>query len=205
MMAALPAPAWTALIVALGYLLGSIPFGLIFSLAFGVGDVRKIGSGNIGATNVLRTGNKAAAALTLLCDAGKGAFAVLLVRHWFTEPAVALAAASVLIGHLFPIWLKFKGGKGVATSAGILLAMSWPAGLMVAIVWITTCVVTRISSLAALLGALVAPIAMYVLSTPPHAILALFLTMTVFLTHRANILRLLSGTEPKVNFKKPAA
>ena len=188
-----------------GYLLGSIPFGLVFSFAFGLGDIRKIGSGNIGATNVLRSGNKVAAVLTLLCDTGKGALAVLLARHWFDETVVVIVAASVVLGHLFPVWLKFKGGKGVATSAGILLAVAWPAGLLVAITWITTCFTTRLSSLAALLGAIVAPVSMFFFSTSLHTGLALFLMLTVFLTHRANIKRLMNGTEPRIGMKKSAA
>jgi glycerol-3-phosphate acyltransferase PlsY len=202
---ALPGPGTAALIAAIGYLLGSIPFGLIFSFAFGAGDVRKIGSGNIGATNVLRTGNKAAALLTLLFDAGKGAVAVLLARHWFSEAAVVLVAACVVVGHLFPPWLKFKGGKGVATSAGILLALYWPAGLIVGATWIATAAVTRFSSLAALLGALIAPIAMFFLSIPLHALLALFLCVTIFLTHKANIERLRNGTESRIGVKKKPA
>ena len=191
--------------LALGYLLGSIPFGLFFTWTSGAGDVRNIGSGNIGATNVLRTGKKWAAVATLLCDGAKGAAAVLLARHFVAPGAEVFAGLGAVLGHLFPVWLKFKGGKGVATFMGICLALYWPAGLLVAITWITTCIVTRLSSLAALLGAMVAPVSMYFFSTSLHTGLALFLMLTVFLTHRANIKRLLNGTEPRIAVKTSPA
>ncbi len=202
MTASLPAPEVIAAIAIVGYLIGSIPFGLVFSHVFGLGDVRKIGSGNIGATNVLRTGSKLAAALTLIFDAGKGALAILITRHWFAEPMVVMAAACVVLGHVFPIWLKFKGGKGVATSAGLLLALAWPVGTIVILTWIATVFITRLSSLAALLAALVAPVAAIIFAQPLHVLLAIFLTLTVFLTHCANIRRLMEGTEPRVVLNK---
>ena len=195
-------PTLLGIAVLVGYLLGSIPFGLIFSFAFGIGDIRKIGSGNIGATNVLRSGNKIAAALTLFCDAGKGALVVFLARHWFDETVVVIAAGSVIVGHLFPVWLKFKGGKGVATSAGILLSIALPAGLCIGATWLTVFFVSRYSSLAALTSAVVAPVAMYFLSTPLHAEFAVFIALVVFLTHEKNIRRLLNGTESRFSFNK---
>src|SRR5215469_14873509 len=143
--------------LALGYLLGSIPFGLIFARAAGAGDVRKIGSGNIGATNVLRTGKKWAALATLLCDGGKGALAVILARVWHGEAVAVIAGLGAFLGHLYPVWLNFKGGKGVATFLGVTLALYWPAGLLAAATWAVAAWIWRISSLSALIAAALAP------------------------------------------------
>ncbi|HWK12836.1 MAG TPA: glycerol-3-phosphate 1-O-acyltransferase PlsY [Rhizobiaceae bacterium] len=189
----------TALV--LGYLLGSIPFGLIITRAAGLGDVRKIGSGNIGATNVLRTGRRGLAAATLLLDALKGAAAVLAVEAWL--PGLGLVAGfGAFLGHLFPVWLGFRGGKGVATYAGVLFAVAWQVGLIFAAVWIAVAAITRYSSLSALLGSLVAPIAIYLLFQRADAAIAMALmTVLVFIKHRANIGRLLAGTESRIGAK----
>jgi glycerol-3-phosphate acyltransferase PlsY len=189
----------------IGYVLGSIPFGLIFSFAFGEGDVRKIGSHSIGATNVLRTGNYAAAALTLLFDALKGVAAVLLVRHYFGDDAALFAALGAFLGHLFPVWLGFKGGKGIAVSLGILLAIYWPVGLIAFASWGAVLAVFRISSLSALVAAVLTPIYMVLFHRVHEAVLAVLLAMLVFIAHRENIRRLLNGTEPKVGGSKSAA
>ena len=149
----------------IGYLIGSIPFGLVLTKMAGFGDVRKIGSGNIGATNVLRTGNKGLALATLLLDGGKGAVVVILANIFFTQDYAVLAGSGAFIGHLFPIWLKFKGGKGVATFIGVMLALSWPAGLAVALTWLLTALVFRMSSLSALVAAALAPGYIYLLKT----------------------------------------
>jgi glycerol-3-phosphate acyltransferase PlsY len=188
-------------VTAFGYLLGSVPFGLIITLATGGGDIRKIGSGNIGATNVLRTGNRWAAAATLVLDAGKGALAVLLVRAHYSETFAVFAGLGAFIGHLYPVWLRFKGGKGVATFLGVTLALSWPIGLLVACVWIVAALIWRISSLSALIAAFVAPIAMMVTNRPLEAMLMLILTLMIFASHRENIARLLAGTEPRIGAK----
>ena len=196
-----------AIAVVGGYLLGSIPFGLIATRLGGAGDIRKIGSGNIGATNVLRSGRKDLAAITLLGDAGKGVLAVLLAR-WLTHDSavvVALAGGSAFLGHLFPVWLKFKGGKGVATFYGVLLAAAWPVGVLAAITWLAMAALFRISSLAALTAAaLAAPFAMA--TDQPYAmlVLALFMAVLIFIRHRENIARLLKGEEPKIGKKKTA-
>jgi len=196
-----------AIAVVGGYLLGSIPFGLIATRLGGAGDIRKIGSGNIGATNVLRSGRKDLAAITLLGDAGKGVLAVLLAR-WLTHDSavvVALAGGAAFLGHLFPVWLKFKGGKGVATFYGVLLAAAWPVGVLAAITWLAMAALFRISSLAALTAAaLAAPFAMA--TDQPYAmlVLALFMAVLIFIRHRENIARLLKGEEPKIGKKKTA-
>ena len=189
----------------IGYLLGSIPFGLLLSYAFGEGDVRKIGSGSIGATNVLRTGNKAAAALTLLFDAAKGAAAVLIARELLGTDAALFAALGAFIGHLFPIWLGFKGGKGVAVSLGILLALYWPAALLAFGTWLVMVAIFRISSLSALVAAVMTPIYMLVLHHEHEAALAVVLALLVFVIHKDNIRRLLRGEEPRIGAtSKPA-
>jgi len=183
-----------------GYLLGSIPFGLILTRLAGLGDVRSIGSGNIGATNVLRTGNKKLAAATLILDALKGTFAVLIA--WRYGEAAAIAAGfGAFIGHLFPVWIGFKGGKGVATYLGILIGLAWPGALIFAAVWIVTAIVTRYSSLSALLASVIVPIALYFKGD--HAIAGLFavLTVIIFFKHHANIKRLLNGTESRIGAK----
>jgi glycerol-3-phosphate acyltransferase PlsY len=192
-----------------GYLLGSIPFGVVVMRAAGAGDPRAIGSGNIGATNVLRSGKKGLALLTVLGDGGKGAVAVLLAwlatRHSSLESQAvltALAGGSAFFGHLFPVWLKFKGGKGVATFFGTLLAAAWPVGLIAGATWLITAFLFRFSSLAALVAVVLAPIAALVLGRP-HAIalLALFMAVLVFIRHEANIRRLLKGEEPRIGAK----
>ena len=206
-------PFWTlqvgwpdaAISLLIGYLLGSIPFGLILTYAFGQGDVRKIGSGSIGATNVLRTGNYAAAALTLLFDALKGAAAVLVVRHYFGDDAALSAGLGAFLGHLFPVWLGFKGGKGIAVSLGILLAIYWPVALIAFASWGAVLAVFRISSLSALVAAVLTPVYMILFHHLHEAMLAVLLAVLVFVAHRENIHRLLTGTEPKVGGSKSAA
>ena len=188
--------------IGFGYLLGSIPFGLILTRAAGLGDVRKIGSGNIGATNVLRTGNKKLAAATLLLDGAKGAAAVLLARHFASEPAALLAGLAAVLGHLFPVWLGFKGGKGVATGYGVLIAASWPAGLLAGAVWLVMAKLARISSAAALASFALAPILAWVIAGRDTALLALAVAALIFIRHQANIARLLDGTEPRIGQKQ---
>ena len=189
----------------LGYLLGSIPFGLIVTQLFGEGDVRKIGSGSIGATNVLRTGNYWAAGLTLLLDAAKGALAVVLAHYVFGPDAALFAALGAFLGHLYPVWLGFKGGKGIAVSLGVLLALYWPAALLGLATWLVMLALFRISSLSALVAAVATPVYMYVLGKPHEAVLAVLLAVLVFVAHSQNIRRLLRGEEPRVGAKsKPA-
>ncbi|GAB4275016.1 MAG: glycerol-3-phosphate 1-O-acyltransferase PlsY [Pararhodobacter sp.] len=192
------APAFLAAIGVGSYLLGSVPFGVLITRAMGLGDVRKIGSGNIGATNVLRTGNKAAAAATLLLDAGKGAVAVLIARAIAGEDAAQLAGLASFLGHLFPVWLGFKGGKGVATFLGTLLALAWPVGLLCCATWLVTVFVTRISSASALVASGAAWAFLWVLGPQSMIVLALVLAALVWVRHVANIRRLLAGTEPRV-------
>lgn len=183
-----------------GYLLGSIPFGLLLTRAAGLGDVRKIGSGNIGATNVLRTGNKGLAAATLLLDALKGTAAVLIAGHFATDLAV-WAGLGAFLGHLFPAWLGFKGGKGVATYLGVLVGLAWQVALIFAVVWLVMAFLFRFSSLAALTAAVVVPIALYFLSAPQIGALFVVMSVIVFIKHRENISRLLAGTEGKIGAK----
>lgn len=191
------------ILVALGaYLLGSIPFGLVITRALGLGDLRKIGSGNIGATNVLRTGNKPAALATLLLDAGKGGIAVLIARAAVGTDAAQVAALASFLGHLFPVWLRFKGGKGVATFIGTLLALAWPAGLAVCATWAATAAVSRISSLSALVAAALAPVWLILFGQEEMVLLAMLLAALVWVRHAANIRRLRDGTEPKIGKKK---
>jgi acyl phosphate:glycerol-3-phosphate acyltransferase len=189
----------------LGYLLGSIPFGLIITWAVGLGDVRKLGSGNIGATNVLRAGNKPAAVLTLLCDAGKGATAVLVGHFLGGDVAAAIAALAAFLGHLYPVWLDFKGGKGVATFLGVTLALSWPVGLMTCLTWLGAALLWRTSSLAALIAAAATPIYLAFWQQYLFAALLLLLTVLIFMTHEENILRLIKGQEPKIGGAKGTA
>ncbi len=183
-----------------GYLFGSVPFGLILTRLTGAGDLRAIGSGNIGATNVLRTGRKGLAAATLLLDLAKGAAAVMVVRH-FWPGMEALGALGAVVGHCFPVWLRFRGGKGVATLMGVSLGLAWPIGLAYALVWLAMLALTRVSSLAGMSAAIAAPVAAwfagYVGYTPVLAALA---ALVVFL-HRANIARLIAGTEPRIGSK----
>lgn len=186
---------------AIGYLLGSIPFGLILSRVMGLGNLREIGSGNIGATNVLRTGSKSAAALTLLLDGGKGALAVLLARAFAAEDAVQVAALASFIGHCFPVWLGFKGGKGVATFLGIWLAYAWPVGVACCVTWLVFAALRRISSLAAIMAASLSTIFAFVLDASSGLLMGVVLTLLVFWRHRENIARLRAGTEPKIGEK----
>ncbi len=187
-----------ALAAVLGYLLGSIPFGILIAKTMGLGDLRKIGSGNIGATNVLRTGNKTAAALTLVLDAAKGAVACLIARMALSEDAAQLAGVAAFLGHLYPVWLGFKGGKGVATFLGILLALAWPVGLAACATWAVTAAVTRISSLAALIAAASASLWLLLFNAGTAFVLVVILTLLVYLRHAANIARLRAGTEPRI-------
>ena len=187
----------------LGYLLGSIPFGLLLTRAAGLGDIRKMGSGNIGATNVLRTGGKGLAAGTLLLDALKGAVPVLIAAQ-LGELAAVGAAAGAVLGHMFPVWLSFKGGKGMATTIGVMWGLSWPVGAVACAAWLVFAVIFRYSSLATLLAALVAAIAAWFLADPRAAILLTLLVPLVWARHHQNIDRLLKGTEPKIG-QRPKA
>ena len=202
---------WPVAAALLGYLLGSIPFGLVLTRAAGLGDIRAIGSGNIGATNVLRTGNKGLALATLLLDGGKGAAAVLIAGIF--DPMLAvLAGGGAMLGHTFPVWLGFKGGKGVATALGTLLAIMWPVGVLCCLIWLLVAALFRMSSLASLASMAAAPVLGWALSgvvilgsvwaNAPKAWLALFIAVLVFIRHHGNIRRLLAGTEPKIGQKK---
>jgi glycerol-3-phosphate acyltransferase PlsY len=184
----------------LGYALGSIPFGLILTRVFGAGDLRNIGSGSIGATNVLRTGRKGLAAATLLFDASKGALAVVLASQWWPL-AAPIAAFGAIVGHCFPVWLGFKGGKGVATALGIALALSWPIALICAAVWLTIFALTRISSLGGMIATLTGPIAAWGLGRPELILPLAGIALVVLWRHRANIARLRTGTEPRFGSK----
>lgn len=189
-----------ALAFVFGYLLGSIPFGVLITRAAGGPDLRTIGSGNIGATNVLRTGRKGLAAATLLCDMFKGTVAVVMAKHF--GPGAALAAAlGAFLGHLFPVWLKFKGGKGVATYIGLLIGLHWPAALIFCLIWLAVAAATRYSSLAALIASALTPAGLWLLGKPEIAVLFLLLTVLLWLMHRANIARLLKGGEGKIGAK----
>jgi glycerol-3-phosphate acyltransferase PlsY len=188
----------TALAVLIGYLLGSIPFGLLLTKATGGPDVRTIGSGNIGATNVLRTGRKGLAAATLLLDALKGTAAVLLAAGFAGYEASLAAGLAAFLGHLFPVWLKFKGGKGVATYIGLLLGVYWPAMLLFCALWLAVAFATRYSSLAALVASALTPPAVYFFGQPGPALLFFALTVLLWFMHRANIARLMNGSEGKI-------
>jgi glycerol-3-phosphate acyltransferase PlsY len=181
-----------------GYLLGSIPFGLFFSFLSGAGDVRRIGSGNIGATNVLRTGKKWAAAATLLCDGLKGAVAVLYAVTLLPPGSEIFTGLAAVLGHIFPIWLTFKGGKGVATFLGVTLALAWPVGLSVAATWLLAALIWRISSLSALIAIALSPLYFFLFGQAGYAPLALLLAVLIFFMHRENIRRLLKGQEPRI-------
>lgn len=187
---------------AFGYLAGSIPFGILISKILGLGDLRKVGSGNIGATNVLRTGNKLAAFLTLLFDFSKGICAVLIVRQYFGEDAVQVSAFSALAGHCFPIWLKFRGGKGVATFLGVTLALFFIAGIICCFVWLIVALVKKMSSLASLISSASAPIAAIFLNQPNAIILLVLMVGIVFFRHKQNIDRIIKGVEPKIGKTK---
>lgn len=186
--------------ILMGYLLGSIPFGLVLTRLAGLGDVRAIGSGNIGATNVLRTGNKAVAALTLLLDAAKGAAAVLLAER-FAPDFAAMAGAAALLGHCFPVWLKFKGGKGVATFFGAVLAFAWPAGLIGLVAWGAAALAFRFSSLASLIGVTLASFLLLAFASPLETAWGFAMLAVVCLRHGGNIKRLFEGTEPRIGQK----
>jgi glycerol-3-phosphate acyltransferase PlsY len=185
----------------LGYLLGSIPFGLILTKAAGLGDIRRVGSGNIGATNVLRTGNKVLAAATLLLDGGKGAVAVLLAAWFGGQDAVFWAGTGAVLGHAFPLWLGFRGGKAVATSYGVLIAAAWPVGLCAGAVWLAVAAVSRLSSLAALVAFALGPVIAAVLADATIVKLALVIAVLVFARHHSNIRRLVAGTEHRIGTK----
>ena len=200
---------WLAAAIALlgGYLLGSIPFGVILTRMAGAGDLRAIGSGNIGATNVLRTGRKGLAAATLLLDGAKGAVAVLLVRHLFTDVVgtdlSALAAVGAFFGHCYPVWLRFRGGKGVATLLGLALALSWPCGLIFAAVWLGAALVTRYSSVGGMAAAISTPVSAAFFGAMGLVPLFLAFALVVVWKHRTNLARLLAGTEPRIG-RKPS-
>lgn len=194
-----PMSSYVALL--LGYALGSIPFGLILTRLAGTQDIRSIGSGNIGATNVLRTGRKGLAAATLLGDALKGTAAVLLAGWLIGENGALPAALGAFLGHLFPVWLGFKGGKGVATFLGVTLALVWQAALVFAAAWLTVAFVTRYSSLAALVASLLTALAAFLLAPPQTGLLLAILTVLLWIMHRANIRRLLAGTEGRIGRK----
>lgn len=195
------APLLLTLTAALAYLLGSVPFGIVITRALGLGDLRQIGSGNIGATNVLRTGNKPAALATLLLDAGKGGIAVLIARAVVGPDAAQVAALFSFLGHLFPVWLGFRGGKGVATFLGTLLALAWPVGLAACATWAVIAAISRISSLSALVAAALTPVWLAVLGYPQMTVLAIALGALIFARHSANIARIRQGLEPKIGRK----
>jgi acyl phosphate:glycerol-3-phosphate acyltransferase len=188
-------------VAAAGYLLGSIPFGLLLTRTAGLGDIRTIGSGNIGATNVLRTGNKPLAAATLLLDAIKGAAAALIGLHLSGINGMFLGGLAAVVGHMFPVWLKFRGGKGVATGFGVLFAAAWPAGLGAGLIWLATARLSRLSSAGALAAFAAAPVLAWFAAGPEIALLALLIATLVFVRHEANIRRLLAGTEPRIGRK----
>jgi len=185
-------------LIVLGYLLGSIPFGLLLTKAAGLGDIRTIGSGNIGATNVLRTGKKGLAAATLLLDGGKGAAAVLIARAVAGHDAALWAGLGAVLGHLFPVWLRFKGGKGVATGYGVLIAVAWPVGLAAGAAWLIVAALSRWSSLAALVSFALAPFLAWALADASVAVLTAVIAVLIFVRHHANIRGLVSGTEPRI-------
>lgn len=191
-----------ALAIIVGYLLGSIPFGLLATRMSGVGDVRSIGSGNIGATNVLRTGRRDLALITLLGDAGKGAFAVAVAGWLWGYEAAMVAGVAAFIGHVFPVWLGFKGGKGVATYIGILLALNWVIGLIFCAVWLVIAFAQRFSSLAALTAAATAPMFAFAFADTRLTWATMVLSIALFITHRENIKRLLAGTESRIGERK---
>jgi acyl phosphate:glycerol-3-phosphate acyltransferase len=187
--------------VALGYCLGSIPFGLVLTKLFGAGDLRSIGSGNIGATNVLRTGHKGLAAATLALDALKATLAVVLAWLAFGPPAAVAAAAGAILGHMYPVWLKFRGGKGVATYLGGLIGLAWPAAIVFAVVWLAVAALTRYSSAAALAATIASPVAMAAIGEGAAALVFAVLSALIWFKHSGNIVRLLNGSESKIGQK----
>jgi len=192
---------WLPMAFGLGYLLGSIPFGLLLTRAVGLGDIRQIGSGNIGATNVLRTGHKGIAAATFLLDAAKGAAAVLIADHYFGQAPAMLAGLGAFLGHVFPVWLKFRGGKGVSTYLGVVLAVVWQAAVVFAVAWLAIAGLTRISSFAAIVATVAAPIAVYASGHAEFAAVAALMSLIILINHHGNIRRLLTGKEPKIGAK----
>ena len=192
------------LAAALGYLLGSIPFGLLLTRVAGLGDIRNVGSGNIGATNVLRTGRKGLAAATLALDGAKGAAAIALLGAFCGRDAGLVAGMAAVLGHNFPVWLRFKGGKGVATTLGVVLVAAWPVGVIAIVVWLAAAALFRISSLAALLALASSPVVALLVAGPDVAAMTLALAILGIGRHHANISRLLKGQEPKIGGKKPA-
>ena len=187
------------LVILFAYLIGSIPFGIIISKIMGLGNLRDIGSGNIGATNVLRTGNKLAAILTLIFDLLKGAIAVIITYYIFNDTTAQIAALSSFLGHCFPIWLKFKGGKGVATFIGISLALYWPAGILICLTWVLIAFLSRTSSLSALISSLSSILWVWVLGAPSAVFIMTVLTILIWFRHIENIKRIIKNTEPKIN------
>lgn len=198
----MPSDAFSSVIVpasfVFGYLCGSIPFGLVLTRWAGTADIRTIGSGNIGATNVLRTGRKGLAAATLLCDALKATLPILLVRYLYGMEAGLAAAFGAFLGHLFPMWLKFRGGKGVATYLGASLGLFWPAAIVFALVWLGVAAVTRYSSLSALSATLLVPLFLWWMTQPALAAVMAFMSLLLWIMHRANISRLIAGTETRI-------
>jgi acyl phosphate:glycerol-3-phosphate acyltransferase len=192
---------WLPVAFVLGYLLGSIPFGLIFTRLAGTQDIRTIGSGSIGTTNVLRTGNKGLAAATLICDVLKGTIAVIIAGYYGGPNAAMLAALGAFLGHLFPVWLKFKGGKGVAVYIGVLIGLFWPAAVVFCVLWLATATTSRYSSLSALVASFVTPIFLWWFGHPALASLCVVLTVLLFYAHRENIKRLQAGTEGRIGEK----
>ncbi len=189
-----------AAVAAAAYLLGSVPFGVVLTRAMGLGDLRAIGSGNIGATNVMRTGSKPAAALTLLLDSGKGALAALAAGALFGSAGAQIAALAAFTGHLHPVWLRFRGGKGVAAFLGILTALAFPAGLLVCATWLAVFAALRISSAGSIAAAVSAPVWLWLLSGPETAALTMVMSVWILIRHHQNIRRLLAGAEPRISF-----
>ena len=200
-----PGAGLTLLVFAAAYLLGSIPFGLLLPRLGGLGDIREIGSGNIGATNVLRTGHKGIALLTLLCDIAKGVVPVLIVRLLWPDSSMLAAGASLfaVLGHLFPVWLRFKGGKGVATAFGALVTFSWPVATISAVVWLVLAVLSRYSSLASILAVALTPFTTWYYVGPGPASVVAIMAVLIIALHHANIRRLMRGEESKITFSKP--
>jgi len=199
------APLAALLSLLFGYLCGSVPFGLLFTRAGGLGDIRAVGSGNIGATNVLRTGNKSLAAATLICDLLKGTLAVVVLDFSYGRDLAVIAGLGAFLGHVFPVWLQFKGGKGVATFIGVILGLFWPAALAFGAIWASVAWVTRYSSLAALVASAAVPFILYAFSLYPETLLATVLALILWIKHHENIRRLLAGTESKIGDGKTAA
>ena len=187
------------LIAITGYLIGSIPFGIIIAKIMGLGNLRNIGSGNIGATNVLRTGNKLAAILTLIFDLSKGAVVVILARLLFDDSAAQISGLGSFLGHCFPVWLGFKGGKGVATFIGITLALYWPAGILTCLTWILIAYISRISSLSALLSSISSIVWIWICGMPNATFIMIILTIFIWVRHKENIKRIVKNTEPRIN------